>query len=60
MEERRRKNTFCGHCRQLRIKGVDRCGLSAMMQKNADKLGKNADKLQTFGNEKTLTWKGYV
>ena len=25
------------------------------MQKNAEKLGKNAEKLQTCGNEKTLT-----
>jgi precorrin-6x reductase len=47
MEERRRKNIFCGH--------VDRCGLSAIMHKNAGKLGKNEDKLQACRNENILT-----
>ena len=39
-------------CRQLRTKDVDRCRLSAIMQKNAGKLGKNTDKCGHVGMKK--------
>jgi hypothetical protein len=48
----------CGQ--KMQTKDVDRCGLSAIMRKNADKLRKNADKLWTCGNENALIKKSYV